>query len=101
MNLKQNFSDKIHYFSTIKINKKYFFSKEISLKSLSYKIISTVTDRYEWLRNFTNKVRVFRATLEPETSVARSETGSGSGVGAETSLKVGSGSGVGSETNHS
>jgi hypothetical protein len=39
-----------------------------------------------------NKVRVCRATLEAETSIAGSETGSGSG--AETSLKVGSGSGV-------
>ncbi len=37
-----------------------------------------------------------RNSLEAETSVAGSKTGSGSGVGAETSLKVGSG--VGSET---
>ncbi len=42
-----------------------------------------------------------RNSLKAEISVAGYETGSGSGVGAETSLKVGSGSGVGSETNHS
>ncbi len=35
-----------------------------------------------------------------ETNVAGSETRSGSGVGAETSLKVESGYGVRSETNH-
>ncbi len=68
MNLKQNFSDKIHYryFSTkckMKKNKNLFFSKIISLKGLSYKNIRIVTDIYECRRNFTNKVRVCHATL--------------------------------------
>ncbi len=77
MNLKQNFSDRNHTFSTkytIKMNKNLFFSKNISLKNLSDKIWNSV---------------------EAETSVAGSETGSG----AETSFQVGSG--FGSETNHS
>ncbi len=52
MNLKQNFSDKIYILSfknTVKMNKTIFFYKKISLKSLSYKNISIVTDRYETL----------------------------------------------------
>jgi hypothetical protein len=49
MNLKQNFPEKIPNFSikcTMKINKNIFFSNKNSVKSLSYKNMSIVTDRY-------------------------------------------------------
>jgi hypothetical protein len=59
--------------------------------------INTFLQNFIYCRIVTNSVRVCRATLEAETSVSGSETGSG--VGAKTPLKVGSG--VGSETNHS
>ncbi len=85
MNLKQNFSNKIHKFST---NRTIFFPKKISLKSLSYKNICIVTAHLSRGRDQRCRIR------------NRIRSGVGSGVGAETSLKIGSGSRVRSKTNH-
>jgi hypothetical protein len=86
-NLKQNFSDKIHYFSTkctIKIILNKFFQK-VSSKA-------QVTKQSPIDMNVLVILQI-KCEFSTQLSCAGSETGSGSGVGAE--------SGVGSETNHS
>jgi hypothetical protein len=77
-------SDRINYLFQ---NNRHYISSFSIKKTLYIVVISRI--QCEFARN----------SLEAEISVAGSETGSG--VGAETSLKVGSGSGIGSETNHS
>ncbi len=60
--LKQNFSDKIHNISTkctLKINKDLFVFQNNFIKSLRYKNISIVTDRYECrCRIYSNKLYI-------------------------------------------
>jgi hypothetical protein len=82
MNLKLNFSDKIHNFSTkctIKINKYIFFQTKSLVKSPTDMNVVVILQ--------------IKCEFSAQLSCAGYETGSGSGVGAE--------SGVGSETNHS
>jgi hypothetical protein len=74
------------------INKNLFFPLKIALKSLSYKNISRVTDKYEFRRCLIIVDYVYVSLYH---TILIAGVGSGSGVGAETSLKVGS------ETNNS
>ncbi len=96
---RKKFFVKIHYFSTkctIKINKNLLFQRFPN--KLMYISIVISHRQYECRRNLTNKMRV---CCVASVMGSGSKIGSGSGAGAETSLKVRSGSRIGSETNHS
>jgi hypothetical protein len=86
MNLKQNFSDKIHNFSTkcsININKNLFFY--FPKKLLLQKALVSILKKTLYIVVISRIKCEFAAQpSQGKTSVAGSERGSGSEVGAET-----------------